>query len=204
MIKEQSPYLQLYSYYSSLENFHKRVNFTKKVIQGFYYYNITEDGSIFYSLLKGCPVEVIDDVINKCHQNKKWDLLIEKLGQPRVGIISRNNVKIITDYLDKFEQPTEIDIISANIPEIKNGIYTGKVKIIVGNKDLENFVRKKDYICKEERKFLDDTEFTSKKMGYGLWICSKKKTFETLPWKQKKSSRQEKLQHKLKNLQIQL
>ena len=186
-----------------MKGFYERVNFTKKLIKGFYCYNVTKDVGIFYSLLKGCPVEVLNEIVNKFHKNKGWDLLIEELGHPKVGIVSRNHLKIITDYLDKFEQPTEIDVIAANMPETKNGIYTGKVKIIVDNKNLESFVRKKDYICREERK-LFNYEFTSKKVGHGLWICSKRKIFEILQWKKKKSLRQEKLQHKLRNLQTQL
>jgi len=180
MIKEQSHYMQLYSYYSSLKGFYERVNFTKKLIKGFYCYNITKDVGIFYSLLKGCPVEVLNKIASKFHRNRGWDLLIEELEHPKVGIISRNHLKVITDYLDKFEQPTKINIIAANIPEIKNNIYTGRVKINVNNKNLENFVRKKDYICGEERKLLNNFEFTSKKVGHRLWICSKRKIFKIL------------------------
>ena len=178
MIKEESQYLQIYAYllYSIGNNC---LDLIKNVAKGFKDYKKNKDVSIFYSVLKGCPINVLDNVVFRCKQNEKWSKLLTKLNPQKVGIVSRNNNRFILKYLDlQQNQSWTMNITAANKPEIENEIYTGKSKIIVNNNNLIDFVRKKDYICgKDEIKILEKFGVYPKKTDTGLYICSKEKIF---------------------------
>ncbi|MCK5043872.1 hypothetical protein KAR52_02635 [Candidatus Pacearchaeota archaeon] len=178
MIKEESQYLQIYAYLSySMGN--NCLNLIKKVAKGYKDYKKNKDVSVFYSVLKGCPTNVLDDVVFRCKQNEKWNRLLAELKPQKVGVVSRNNNKFILKYLDlQKNQSWKINIIAANKPEIENEIYTGKAEIIVNNNNLIEFVRKKDYICgRDEIKILENFGIHYKKTNTGLYICSKNKIF---------------------------
>jgi len=175
MIKEESPYIQIINSLKCTEN-----NFfgsTKKVITAYLKYNHTKDLSFFYSIFRGCPREIIEDTSNKLKQNEEWEKLIEKINPSRVGIVSRNNHDIISKYLEKIKGNgfPDIEIIAANKPETEEGFYTGNVELVVDNKNLIDFIKKKDYICgSNEKRILDNLDLYFKKAGEGLYICSRK------------------------------
>jgi hypothetical protein len=179
MIKEESPYKQVFAYFLYLHGF-TRMNFLKESIKKYKDYKESGNVSIFYSLFAGCPVEVLDKTVEKYNQNKKWNSLVENL---KIGIVSRNSSRIISKYLnlnsEKFkEQNSEINIVAANKPEIEDNVCTGNVELIVNNSDLVDYVKEKDYICgDDEKKILDDSGIHSMKLGNGLYICSKQKIF---------------------------
>lgn len=174
MIKEESTLLQAYSYFFNSKN---KLHFMKDIFEDYRNYKKSGDVSFFYALFKGCPVNIIDNVVNKCHQSRNWNKLIEKLRPQKIGIVSRNRQGFIIKYLDNFNR-AEINITAANKPEIENGIYTGKVEIIVNNNNLIDFVKEKDYICgKDEIKILEKFGIYPKKTDTGLYICSKEKIF---------------------------
>jgi hypothetical protein len=178
MIKEESQYLQVYAYllYSLGNNCSDLI---KKVFRGYRDYKKNKDVSVFYSVLKGCPVNILDDIVFKCKKNEKWEKLLVKLKPQKIGIVSRNNNKFILKYLDtQKNQSWTINITAANKPEIKDEIYTSKVEIIVDDSNLIDFVREKDYICgKDEIKILENFGVYPKKTDTGLYICSKEKIF---------------------------
>jgi phosphoserine phosphatase len=178
MIKNESQYLQVYAYLVySIGNNHS--NLIKKVMKGHINYKKNKDVSVFYSVLKGCPTDILDNIVSRCKQNEKWNTLLTKLNPKKVGIVSRNNGRFILKYLDmQKNQSWEINITAANKPEIENDIYTGEVEVIVNNNNLIDFIRKKDYICgKDEIKILEKFGVYSKKTDTGLYICSNKKIF---------------------------
>ena len=178
MINKESQYLQVYAYllYSMGNNYSDLIN---KMIRGYKEYKKNKDISIFYSVLKGCPTDILDNIVSKCKQNEKWNTLLTKLNPKKVGIVSRNNGRFILKYLDmQKNQSWEINITAANKPEIENDIYTGEVEVIVSNNNLIDFVKEKDYICgKDEIKILEKFGVYSKKTDTGLYICSKSKIF---------------------------
>ena len=159
------------------------MNFLKESIKKYKDYKESGNVSIFYSLFAGCPVEVLDKTVEKYNQNKYWDELIDKENFRKIGIISRNNYRIILKYLnlnsEKFkEQNSEINIVATNKPEIENNVYIGNVKLIVNNSDLVDYVKEKDYICSsDEKKILENSGIHSIKIGNGLYICRKRRYF---------------------------
>lgn len=179
MIKEESPSKQVFAYFLYLHGC-IRMNFIKESIEKYRDYKKNGDVRIFYSLFSGCPVEIIDKTVDRYKQNRKWNRLVEKL---KIGIVSRNSYGIISKYLNLNskklkEQNSEINIVAANNPEIKNNVYTGNVELIVNNCDLVSYVKEKDYICgDDEKKILENSGIHFMKMGNGLYICSKKKVF---------------------------
>ena len=119
-----------------------------------------------------------------------WNELIGKKNFKRIGTISQNNHRIIKKYLNlkKFrEQDAEINIAAANKPEIVNGIYTGKVELIVTNFNFSDFVREKDCILgKCEKKILErfgGSGIHVTDEGHGLYIGTKQKYFTNNPLK---------------------
>lgn len=176
MIKEESEYMEILAYF--LKNSH-HATFLKDVIKEYIDYKKTQDVSQFYSLFKGCPVEILDNIVKHVHQDEEWNELIEKIGVKKVGIISRNNGRVISKYLDRLNFPyAEINLVAANNPEIKDGIYTGKVEMIVDNKNLADFIGKKEYICKaEEKRIIEKSGIDCKRLKGGLYICKKRKLF---------------------------
>ncbi len=180
MIKGQSPYVQIFAYFLHLDN-HDRISLIKRLVKSHKDYKKDKDVSTFYSILAGCPVEVIDKTVSKYKQNKRWDKVINKLNLGKVGVISRNNDRIIVRYLNlkKLEESfIETRVIAANNPEIKDDIYTGNVELIVNNDNLVDFVKEKDYICgREEKEILENSGINSIKIDNGLYICTKQKIF---------------------------
>lgn len=178
MIREESQYLEILAYF--LFRDHNHIKFVKEVAKEYLDYKRTKNVSGFYSLFKGCPVEVLDKVARKLSQKEEWDELIEKEKPEKVGVLSRNNWRIISEYLSQLNYPSsKINIAVANIPEIENGIYTGKSKISVGNENLAFLIGKKEYICKEEEKRIIEKsdDFNCKRLKGGLYICKKRKIF---------------------------
>jgi hypothetical protein len=163
MIREQSIYMQLHSYFSFLP-LKEKWGFSKNLIEAYKNYKRTEDVSLVYSLFAGCFVEVIDEIVPSLKQNLKWSDLINKLNVKKVGIISRNSTRIISKYLDfakEFFVDMDVRIIAANELEIENGIYTGRAKLLVNNDNLKDFVYDKGYICgKDEKRILESQGFS--------------------------------------------
>jgi len=177
MIREESQYVEVLTYF-----FHKsnKIGFVKEVLKEYQNCKKKEDIKGFYSLFKGCPVETLDRLVKVINQNKKWDNLIESLKPKKIGIISRNSERFISKYLDELDyRPAEISLVAANIPEIAEEVYTGKVEMIVDNKNLIDFIGKKEYICdEEEREIIEKSEnIRSERLKNGLYLCSRKKIF---------------------------
>jgi hypothetical protein len=185
MIENQSHYTQIYIYLKT-KNFYA-IHFGSKLLWRLIKYKKTGDLSFFYSIFEGCPVEVLDKTVKKLKQNEEWNNLIEKLKPEKIGIVSRNNQRIILNYLTNLkEKPAEIIITAANVPETKDGFYTGRVKLNVKNENLIDFVKKKEYICsEEEKKILENYEdINFEKVTSGLYIFYKPKIF--LGWTNKR------------------
>lgn len=185
MIKEQSAYIQINAYRSYLHGY-KKIGFIMTSIKGHNNYKKTGDVSFFYSLFEGCPVKVIDQSTERLRQKDEWLEFIDRLNPEKIGIVSQNNKRFIEKYLNKIKLPYEIKVERANIPEIKNGIYTGNAKVYVNNRSLINFIEGKDYICgKYEKKILENhRNLNFEKVASGLYICYKRKVF--LGWTKKK------------------
>jgi hypothetical protein len=177
MIREESQYLEILAYF--LFRGHSHIKFVKEVAKEYLDYKRTKNVSGFYSLFKGCPVEVLDKVARKLSQNEEWDELIEKEKPEKIGVLSRNNWRIISEYLNRLNYPSgKINIAAANIPEIENGIYTGKSKISVNNANLASLIGKKEYICREEEKrIVEKSGINCKRLKGGLYICKKRRLF---------------------------
>ncbi|MCK5150092.1 hypothetical protein KAJ87_04165 [Candidatus Pacearchaeota archaeon] len=175
MVKEQGMYNLVFAYFLSLSGLN-RINFVKNAVLTYKDYRKNNDVRPFYSLLKDCPVKVIDKVVEKYSPNWVWNGCV---GNLKMGIVSRNNHEIISEYLKIKKDPSEVEIVAANKPKIENGVYTGEVELIVNNGNLVKFVEKKDYLCgKEERKILESYfKINFRKEGEGLYLCSKKKIF---------------------------
>ncbi len=177
MIIERSPYIQTFNYISYLWEQHSYKNLRKVIIK-ILRYEISKDIRNFFYLFEECPIEVIDKSTDKLRQNDEWLNVIERLKPEKIGIVSRNNRGFIKRYLDTKELSDKVKIIVANVPEIKNGIYTGNVKLYVNNGNIRDIIGKKEYICgKEEMKILKNFEMFSKNLKRGLYICSKKRIF---------------------------
>ena len=177
MIKEESQYMEVVAYFFCKP--HEHIKFTKEVLSAYQDYKKNDNVQAFYSLFKGCPVEVLDKVTQWISQNKKWNKLIESLHPKKVGIVSRNNQRLILKYLNRLDyQPSQISLIAANIPEISGESYTGNTEIIVDNKNLIDFIRKRDFICDfEEKDILEKLGVYPKKINSGLYICERRKIF---------------------------
>lgn len=185
MIKEQSAYVQIFSYINYLFKQHSYRDLKNVGIE-ILHYGISKDIKNFFSLFKGCPIEVIDKSTNELRQKDEWFNFIDGLNPEKIGIVSQNNKRFIEKYLNKIKLPYKIKVKRANIPEIKNGIYTGNAKIYVNNNNLVNFVKGKDYICgRYEKKILENHgDLNFEKVASGLYICYKRKVF--LGWTKKK------------------
>lgn len=173
MIKEQSMYMQLHAYFSFL-SLRGKCNFSGKLIKAYKNYKRTRDVSCVYSLFAGCPVEIIEEIVPRIKQNSRWSNLIQKLNVKRVGIISRNSVRIISKYLNFAKESfrdIDLRIVVTNEPEIERGIYTGRVKLFVNNDNLKDFVYDKGYICgKDEKRILESQGFAQPSFENGLFI----------------------------------
>ena len=182
MIRKESAYRELFAYFSHLPC-DKRVGLLRKLIKNFHDCR-KRDLVFFYSLFRGCPVEVIDKTVDKNRQNKNWDELIDKENFKEIGIVSQNNQGIILEYLNlkkSEEQHVKVKMVAANEPEIVDGIYTGKVTLNVTRNNLIDFVREKDFIHGiYEKRILEsfgDSGIHIIDVGYGLYIATKQKYF---------------------------
>jgi hypothetical protein len=157
----------------------RRIHFIKEIAKEYIDYKKTEDIRGFYALFKGCPVRVLDRIIKSLHQNEEWDELIGKLKPKKVGVVSRNNGRIISGYLERIScSDFKTELVVANYPEIRNSIYTGEVEIVIDNHNLAKFVGKKEYICGEdEKRVLEKSRINCKKLKGNLYICEKKRLF---------------------------
>jgi hypothetical protein len=175
MVREQTPYIEAILYLAHNPNFKKISGLFKKFIK----YKQKKDARYFYSFFEGCPVEVLDRTLEFIHPNEDWERLVEREGIEKVGIVSRNSVRIISEYVEQFH-PKYIspELIVANIPEIKDGIYTGKVDLQVELRNLARVIKKKPYICgKEERKALEDAGMYCKSTKGEVYICEDTRLF---------------------------
>lgn len=180
MVKGQNAYREVFAYFLYLPILEK-IKFMEKARRKYFEYMKTGNVRTFYEMFEGCPVEVVDKVVPNFKQNEKWYRLAEGL---KVGVVSRNNRRLILKYiishLSEFEkQHIKADIIATNEPEIAGNVYTGNVEIKVNNNNLIDFVREKDYICgDDEKRILEHFGVNSLKAGDGLYICSKQKSFK--------------------------
>ena len=173
MIKNQSIYMELHAYWSFL-SLKEKWSFSKKLIEAYKDYKRTGDVSSVYFLFEGCPVEVIDEIVPNIKQNPKWSDLIHKLNVKKVGIVSRNSTRIISQYLNFTKESfTDIDlqIIAANEPEIERGNYTGSINLFVSDDNLKDFVYDKCYICgADEKRILELEGFVQPFSENGLFV----------------------------------
>jgi len=180
IIKENSYYLQYFAYLSYLIYNLKLGKFAENLLKSIKIRNeFKKDENFFalYSIFEGCPVEVLDKTVKRLNQNEEWENLIEKLNLEKIGVVSRNNYRIIHNYLKNLkEKQTKINIVAANILKIKENFYTGEVKINVNNKNLIDFVKKKEYVCGEdEKRILENYNgLNFEKMKFGLYVFYKK------------------------------
>ncbi len=176
MIKEESEYLAILAYF--FRNSH-RVKFLKDVAKEYVDYKKTKNVERYFSLFEGCPIETIDNLVRHLHQNEEWNEAIQKLGIREVGIVSRNNQRIISRYLEGLNLSyVETSLVAANNPESRNGVYTGRAKINVSNENLANIIGKKEYLCREEEKrIIEKSGIDCKRLKGGLYICKKRKLF---------------------------
>jgi phosphoserine phosphatase len=178
MIREESQYMEVLAL--MFQNYQRPFSFTKELIKGYKDYKKNDDLNGFYSLFKNCPVEVLDEITKGFTLNPKWDKSIQELKPNNIGVVSRNSTRIISKYLEQLNYPiSNIGLTAANIPEIKNGIYTGNVEIVVNNRNLADFINKKPYICgKEEKRIVEKSEgIQSERLKSGLYLCRRKKIF---------------------------
>jgi len=153
-IKEQTIYYEYLAYFLFLSR-DKKLDFLKEAIVSYFSYKKNKDISLVYSPFGGCPVEVLDNVIYLLHANKNFINLIDSFGINSFEILSRNNKRIISKYLNLIKSSFDdltIGIYEANEPEIKKGIYTGKVNVLVNNNNLEELISNKIYICGRNEK----------------------------------------------------
>ncbi len=175
-ISEESAYSEVFAYLRNRPD----ISLLKNIISTYVRYKRTGDVKDFYSLFHGCPVEVLDQIALKLHQRQEWEELMQKERIKKVGIVSRNNKRIIQKFIENPKHPgLELSIVAANIPEIKDGIYTGKVEVIVNNENLSTFISDKGYICRnEERRIVEKDEgIRSESKRNGFYICWRKKIF---------------------------
>ncbi len=169
MINGHSKYKQIFARLLCL-SVTDNIKFIEKVKENHIKYMETGDVRFFYELFEGCPVEELDKVANRLRKNKRWHRLF---NGKKVGIVSRNNRRIISKYLSL--NSIDVDIVAANEPEIIGEVYTGKVELVVNNNNLIDFVERKDYICgDEEREILDGFGIGSINLDKGIYLCSKK------------------------------
>ena len=135
MIKEQSQYLEILAYFFFRNQ--KHIRFAKEVAKEYVDYKRNSNIKGFYSLFRGCPVEILDKIIKRLYQDEAWNELVEKLKPKKIGVISRNNNRIISEYIQQLNYPlTKVNLVAANNPEIKNGVYTGEAQIVIDNNNL--------------------------------------------------------------------
>ena len=182
MIRKESAYRELFAYFSYLPC-DKRVGLLRRLVKNFQNCK-KRDLVFFYSLFKGCPIEVIDKTVDRNRQNENWDELIDKENFGEIGTVSQNNYRIISGYLNlkkSEEQHIKVKMVAANEPEIVDGIYTGKVTLNVTKNNLIDFVREKDFIhgVYEKRilESFEDSGIHIINVGYGLYIATKQKYF---------------------------
>jgi hypothetical protein len=179
MIDEESQYLEAF-YISTFHLKHQPFSFLGKGIRACIDYVAKNDLSSFYSLFQGCPTEFLDRVQRLIHIKKEWSDSIQKKGFQKIGILSRNNERLIQGFL---EQPTyngpKIDLIIANRPKIINEVYNGEVEILVDNKNLADYINGIRYICgKEEKGIVTKSKgMHSERLKNGLYLCYRKKIF---------------------------
>ena len=177
MIKEQSQYLEVLAYFFFRNQ--KHIQFAKEVIKEYVDYKRNSNVQGFYSLFRGCPVEILDKIVKRLYQDEAWNGLVENLKPKKIGVISRNNKRIISEYLKQLNYPsTKINLVAANNPEIKDGVYTGEAQIIIDNNNLAEFIGKREYICREEEKrIVEKSGIDCKRFKGGLYICKRRKIF---------------------------
>lgn len=175
MILENSPCNQLLTYFLYLKG-SNRINLIKRFIEK--YPDYRKDKLLtFYSLLAGCPIELLENSVCNYNQNIRWNVFV---GNSNIGIVSRNNSKLIMEYLKGINKdfPINAKVVAANMPEIENGSYTGRVELIVDNHNLVDYVRQKEYICgNAEKNILAGYGLYFLKIGKGLYSCTNRKIF---------------------------
>jgi hypothetical protein len=173
MIKEQSMYLQLEAYFSFL-SLKEKWNFTKNLVNAYKNYKKSGEASFVYSLFAECPVESLDRVVSRFTDNTRWKDFLNKLNVKRIGIVSRNNHRIISKYLDfarEFLKGFDLQIVAANKLEIEEEHYTGKLEFVVNNNDLKDLVCANTYICgRDEKKILKSSGMQPSLSEHGLFV----------------------------------
>ena len=174
MIREESEYMEILAYF--LRNPH-HARFLKEVAKEYVDYKKTKEVAGFFSLFRGCPIEVLDSLVGKIHQNEEWNEAVEKLGTENIGVLSRNNERIISKYIEQLNLPyTKVILAAANRPEIREGVYTGGAQIIVNNQTLASCIGEKEYICgEEEKRIIEREDMDCKKLKGRLYICKKRR-----------------------------
>ena len=177
MIKEQSQYIEILAYFFFRNQ--KHIRFAKEVAKEYVDYKRNSNIQGFYSLFRGCPVEILDKIVKRLYQDGAWNELVEKLKPKKIGVVSRNNNRIISEYIQQLNYPlTKVNLVAANNPEIKNGVYTGEAQIVIDNNNLAEFIGKKEYICREEEKrIVEKSGIDCKRLKGGLYICKRGKIF---------------------------
>jgi hypothetical protein len=179
MIKEESEYIELLMLFFTQHKNH--FNFLKDLFIEYCDYRKTKDVRGFYALFKYCPVKTFDKIANLVTINNQWKKSIEEELKPKeVGILSRNNQRIISGCLENFNYPNaKISLVAANNPKVENGFYTGEVDVSVDNYNLADFMDGKGYICgDEEKRILEKSEgIHCERLKSGLYICRRKKIF---------------------------
>ena len=177
-IKENSAILTVINYFLASP---KPLQFLNNILKGGLEYLEKKDLHSFFYLLKGCPIKLIDGVVKQLHTNEEWEQIVNSLGIKSVGIVSRNDYRIILKSLAGLEKgSTKKQIILANRLQTYQGICTGDVDIVIDDANLGKKIREsgKDYICrKQEEKILEKAGLYSKKIKKGFYIYEKRKVF---------------------------
>jgi len=91
-----------------------------------------------------------------------------------VGVVSRNNARIVSKYLDLAKdlfEDIKVDLVLANELEIQDNKYTGKGEILVNNSNLGELIQDKLYICgRDEKRILESQGFPPPSFEKGLFM----------------------------------
>ncbi|MEK6827640.1 MAG: haloacid dehalogenase-like hydrolase, partial [Nanoarchaeota archaeon] len=174
MIEKESIPLEVLAYFFWKPK--NKFSFALEIIKEYEIYKKTGNIEKVYSLFRGCPVEILENITPKLYLNDRWIKLVERLGLQEMALVSRNIKSFITKFVREQSLPVKIGSIIANSPEIENGVYTGRVIPRVSNANLANLVKKGIYICGEdEKRILERAGLHPKKVKEkGLFIYEKR------------------------------
>jgi hypothetical protein len=174
MIEKESIPLEVLAYLSWKPQ--NKFSFALEIFKEYEAYKRTEDIEKVYSLFKGCPIEILENITPKIYLNDKWIKLVERLGLQEMTVVSRNIESVIAKFVREQSLPVKIKSIIANNPEIENGVYTGRIIPKVNNVNLAGLVKKGIYICgEEEKRILEKAGLYPKKVKEkGLFIYEKR------------------------------